>query len=217
MAPLAPLATPMCATEMITIWFAGWISSRIASLQPDTDIQKLLLNGNRIRIRISQNAFVDISRIQTFGKTCTLHNHSFIIFRSIFSAFCAMTPNLSMVQSLYRNGIPSPLNLLIGHAQFVSMNLFLCGKIGLFQQPIHSGRCLLRTYTWPRWARTGLDRTGSGLEPILAGSGLDRTATLWKLADRTGSDWENFRCFNVNILKISQILVVIRFHRFVKW
>jgi len=27
---------------MITIWFAGWISGRIVSLQPDTDIQNLL-------------------------------------------------------------------------------------------------------------------------------------------------------------------------------
>jgi len=44
-----------------------------------------------------QPAFIDISRIQTFGKSCTLHNHSFIIFGSIFSAFCAMTPSLSTV------------------------------------------------------------------------------------------------------------------------
>ena len=40
--------------EMITIRFAGWISGRILSLQPDTDIQKLLSNGNRIWIRISE-------------------------------------------------------------------------------------------------------------------------------------------------------------------
>jgi len=50
--------------------------------EPDTDIR---------------NAFIDISRIETFGKSFTLHNHSFVIFRSIFSAFCAMTPSLSMV------------------------------------------------------------------------------------------------------------------------
>jgi len=49
-----------------------------------------------------QNAFIDISRIQTFGKSCTLHNHSFIIFRSIFSAFCAMTQSLYAVLYLYR-------------------------------------------------------------------------------------------------------------------
>ena len=37
--------------EMITIRFAGWISGRTVSFQPDKDIQKLLSNGNRIRIR----------------------------------------------------------------------------------------------------------------------------------------------------------------------
>jgi len=36
--------------EMITIRFTGWISGRIVSLQPDTDIQKLLSDGNRMRI-----------------------------------------------------------------------------------------------------------------------------------------------------------------------
>ena len=40
--------------EMITIRFAGWISGRIVSLQLDKDIQKLLSNRNRIRIRISE-------------------------------------------------------------------------------------------------------------------------------------------------------------------
>jgi len=62
--------------------------------QPDTDIQ---------------SAFIDISRIQTFGKSYPWRNHSFIVFRSIFSAFCAMTPCLSMVQSLYHSVIPFPL------------------------------------------------------------------------------------------------------------
>jgi len=56
-----------------------------------------------------QNTFTDISRFQTFGKRCTLHNHSFVIFRSIFSAFCAVTPSLSVVSSLYRSKIPFPL------------------------------------------------------------------------------------------------------------
>jgi len=31
-----------------------------------------------------RNAFTDVSRIQAFGKSCTLHGHSFNIFRSIF-------------------------------------------------------------------------------------------------------------------------------------
>jgi len=30
---------------------------------------------------------------------------------------------------------------------------------------------------------SGLDQTGSGLKPILAGSGLDRTAIFLKMAD----------------------------------
>ena len=38
----------------------------------------------------------------------------------------------------------------------------------------------------------GLDRTGSGLKPILATSGLDRTAFLWKLANQ---DWIGLRKF----------------------
>jgi len=42
---------------MITIWCARWIYGRIVSLQPDTDIQKLLSNGNRIRIRTSKIIF----------------------------------------------------------------------------------------------------------------------------------------------------------------
>jgi len=44
----------MSTAGMITIRFAGWISGRIVSLQPDTDIQKLLSNENRIRIWISE-------------------------------------------------------------------------------------------------------------------------------------------------------------------
>jgi len=39
--------------EIITIRFASWKSGRIVNLQPDMDIQELLSNVNRIRIRIS--------------------------------------------------------------------------------------------------------------------------------------------------------------------
>jgi len=42
---------------MITIRFDDWISGRIVSLQLDADIQKLLSNRNRIRIRISETLF----------------------------------------------------------------------------------------------------------------------------------------------------------------
>ena len=55
---------------------------------------------------------------------------------------------------------------------------------------------------------SGLDRTGSRLKPISAGSGLDRTAFFfqnWKI--RTGSDWESFCCLIVIILNVSNILV----------
>jgi len=44
----------MSTAEIITVGFTGWISGRIVSLQPDTDIQKLLSKGNRKRIRISE-------------------------------------------------------------------------------------------------------------------------------------------------------------------
>jgi len=37
----------------------------------------------------------------------------------------------------------------------------------------------------------------------------------WRI--KTGSGSENFCCFNVIILKISKILVIIRFHMFAKW
>jgi len=55
-------------------------------------------------------------------------------------------------------------------------------KFRLITDPVH--HCFIRQ----RCARTGLDRTRSGLNPILAGTGLDRTAILSKLANRSGSD-----------------------------
>jgi len=72
---------------MITIRFAGWFrqDSEFATgygypkctlkQEPDTDIW---------------NVFIDNSRIQTYGKRCTLHNHSFIIFiqKHLFSHLC---------------------------------------------------------------------------------------------------------------------------------
>jgi len=84
-------------------WFDIWQDSEFATgygypkcalkREPDTDPD-------------IRNAFSDISRIQTFGKSCTLHNHSFTIFiqKHLFSHM---------------------FNLLIGHAKFVGMNLFL--------------------------------------------------------------------------------------------
>jgi len=80
--------------EMITIRFAGWISGRIVSLQPDTDIRKLVSNGNRI-----SDTILSIFRgIRLLGEVarCTII-HLLSSFRSIFSAFCAMPPSLSVV------------------------------------------------------------------------------------------------------------------------
>jgi len=42
---------------------------------------------------------------------------------------------------------------------------------------------------------SGLDQTGSGLTPILAGSGLDRTAIFWKLAEQAWIGLINFLFF----------------------
>jgi len=63
----------------------------------------------------------------------------------------------------------------------------------------------------------GLDRTGSGLKSILAGSGLDRTAIFLKIGGSDLDRTEKIFCFYVIIMSITKILVVIRFYRFVKW
>ena len=59
--------------------------------------------------------------------------------------------------------------------------------------------------------REGMDRTGSGLKPILAGSGLHRTAIFLKIGgwglDRT----ENICCFDEIILTTSNMLVRVYF------
>jgi len=57
-------------------------------------------------------------------------------------------------------------------------------------------------------------RTEANFDRIKTGSNCN-FFEIWQI--RTGSDWENFCCFNEIILKISKILSVIRFHRFAKW
>ena len=72
--PSFPNTSP--ASEIITIRFAGWISGRedrefaTAYGYPKIDFKREPDTDQYIR-----NAFIDISRIQTFGKSCTLHNH----------------------------------------------------------------------------------------------------------------------------------------------
>jgi len=61
---------------MITIRFDGWISGRIVSVQPDTDIQKLLSNGNRIRIRISEtlvSIFWELKLLEKVARCTIIH------------------------------------------------------------------------------------------------------------------------------------------------
>ena len=65
-------------------------------IRKDSEFAKLISNLNRIWIRISET-LLSIFRRFTLEKSCTLHNHSFCILGSIFSAFCAMTSSLSMV------------------------------------------------------------------------------------------------------------------------
>jgi len=62
--------------EMITIRFAGWISGRIVSLQPDTNIKKLLSNGNRISVRISETLLSIFRGFRLLEKVahCTIIN-----------------------------------------------------------------------------------------------------------------------------------------------
>jgi len=59
---------------MITLRFAGWISGRIVSLQLDADIQKLLSNGNRKRIRISETLLSIFQGLRLLEKVahCTI-------------------------------------------------------------------------------------------------------------------------------------------------
>jgi len=65
-----------------------------------------------------------------------------------------------------------------------------------------------------RWARI---RTGSGLKPILAGSGLVRTAIFLKIGGSGLDRTEKIFFVNVIILNVSIILVVIRFYKFANW
>ena len=90
------LVTQLSKSEMIAIWFTGWISGRIVSLQPETHIQNCLRRGTGYESGYPKRFFRYFDD-SDFGKSCTLHNHTFfIIFRSIFSAFCAtaMSPRL---------------------------------------------------------------------------------------------------------------------------
>jgi len=80
---------------------------RIVSLQPDTDIQNVLWNRNRIRISETFLLIILEFRLMENVAHCTII-HLLSSFRSIFSAIYVMTPSLSMVYSLYHSVISFP-------------------------------------------------------------------------------------------------------------
>ena len=96
--------------EMITIRFAGWISGRIVSFQPDTDIQNVFFCGIRIRIRISgstcliryfENAGsigceMNFGHLWPLGESCTLRT-DFSVCGCILLALRAIHTSESMV------------------------------------------------------------------------------------------------------------------------
>ena len=78
----------LCAAEMITIRFAGWISGGIVSLQPDTDIQKLLSNSNRIRIRISETLLSIFLGFRLLEKLRIAQSFIHYLQKHLFSLLC---------------------------------------------------------------------------------------------------------------------------------
>ena len=126
----------LCLTEMITIRFAGWIFGRIVSSQPDKDIQKLLSNGNRIRIRISQTLLSIFRGFWFLQKVHIAQSFAYYLQKHLFSLL------RHDFESLY-GVISEPQS----YAKFVRMNLFLVWQDGVLFQCTLKGRCLLRTWT----------------------------------------------------------------------
>jgi len=77
-----------CVAEMITIRLPGWISGRIVSLRLDTDIQKLLSNGNRIRIRISETLSSMFLGFRLLEKLRTAQALIYYLQKHFFSLLC---------------------------------------------------------------------------------------------------------------------------------
>jgi len=115
---------------MITIRFAGWISGRIVSLQPDKDIQKLLSNWNRIRISEMLLSMFWGFRLLEKVAHCTI---TFIYYlqKHLFSLLRPDSESVNGVTSeVNRRVIPSLLTWICSW----------CGKIiGLFQCALRQG------------------------------------------------------------------------------
>ena len=122
--------------EMITIRFAGWISGGIVSLQPDKDIQKLLSNGNRIRIRYPKHFYQYFEDLDFWKKLHIAQSFLYYLQKHLFS--------------LLRHDSESVYGVITepkSNAKFVSMNLFLVWQDRALFQCTLKGRCLLRTWT----------------------------------------------------------------------
>jgi len=88
---------------MITIQFAGWISGRIVSLQPDTDIQKLLSNRNWIQIRLSEtllSIFRGFKLLEKVAQSFILYRESSKAAFQTFENFLATALSLLLIHRL---------------------------------------------------------------------------------------------------------------------
>jgi len=92
-------------------------------LQPDKDIQKLLSNGNRIRIRISEMVLSIFQGFKLLEKVAQSFIH--YLQKHLFSLLCHDSESVYDAKSVPQCTPIPPFNLLIGHAKLVSMNLFL--------------------------------------------------------------------------------------------
>ena len=124
-------------SEMITLRFAGWISGRIVSLQPDPDIQKLLSNGNRIRIRISETLLSIFRGFRLLEKVahCT-------IIHSLFSE-ASFQPSVPWLRVCLWYNLCSVISfpLLICYLDMPNLLAWICSwcvKIGLFQYTLRT-------------------------------------------------------------------------------
>jgi len=91
----------VCSID-ITIRFAGWISGRIVSLEPDTDIEKLLPNGNRIRIQITDTVLSIFGgfRLDFWKKLHIAQSFIYYLQKHLFSVLCHDSKSVYGVSSV---------------------------------------------------------------------------------------------------------------------
>ena len=134
--------------EMIIIRFAGWTFGRIVTSQPDTNIQKPLSNGNRIRTRLYEKFYLYFEDSDFWKKLYITKSFIYDLQKHLFSLLCHDSDSVYGVSSVLQfNPIP-PLYLLLDTPNLSARVCSWCGKMGLFQEPLHEGSCLL--YAWIR-------------------------------------------------------------------